>query len=81
MLKAIKEFLFFGDYDEPYEQIDNMKFDVDKVITTLTSLECKLSYLYYYGNSLSKEEKKFYYEDIKMKLESSIEKLNKIKNV
>lgn len=63
----------------PTKQIDNIKYEIDKIINKLTAIDSRFSYLYFYGSCLTKDEKQSAYEDIKKNLEYANERLNVIK--
>ena len=66
--------------EQPTKEIDNIKYEIDKIINKLTSIDSKFSYLYFYGSCLTKDEKKSAYEDIKENLTYANDRLNVIKN-
>lgn len=79
MMKQIKNWLFGNVIETPTNKIDEVNTNLDKLINSLTSTDSKFKYLYFYFNSISKNEKQNLYEEILSKLNDSEKIIKEVK--
>ena len=80
MFNKLIDFFFDKESSPDSLEIDEMKLRLDSIINKLTDIDGRFTYLYFYGNSLSKDEKQFTYNEIKSQLKKSQELLSEVKS-